>query len=45
MEMCEEEGFTRQLVAIQTLPLEAITSAFAQVDREDPETIKVVLEI
>jgi threonine dehydrogenase-like Zn-dependent dehydrogenase len=26
-------------------PLEDITAAFAQVDREDPETIKVVLEI
>ena len=33
------------LLVTDVLPLAAITSAFAQVDREDPETIKVVLEI
>jgi L-gulonate 5-dehydrogenase len=33
------------LLITDVMPLEDITSAFDQVDREDPETIKVVLEI
>jgi len=33
------------LLITDVMPLDAITSAFDQVDREDPKTIKVVLEI
>jgi L-iditol 2-dehydrogenase len=33
------------LLITDVMPMDAITSAFDQVDREDPETIKVVLEI
>jgi len=33
------------LLITETRPLEDITAAFAQVEREDPETIKIVLEI
>jgi 2-desacetyl-2-hydroxyethyl bacteriochlorophyllide A dehydrogenase len=33
------------LLITDVMPLENITAAFAQVDREDPETIKIVLEI
>jgi threonine dehydrogenase-like Zn-dependent dehydrogenase len=33
------------LLITNVLPLEAITAAFEQVNQEDPETIKVVLEI
>jgi 2-desacetyl-2-hydroxyethyl bacteriochlorophyllide A dehydrogenase len=33
------------LLITEVRPLEDITAAFAQVDREDPETIKIVLEI
>ena len=33
------------LLITDTRPLEDITAAFAQVDREDPETIKIVMEI
>jgi threonine dehydrogenase-like Zn-dependent dehydrogenase len=34
-----------EMLITDVMPLEAITKTFAQVDREDPETIKVVLEI
>jgi len=34
-----------ELLVTDVMPLESITYAFAQVDREAPETIKVVLEI
>jgi len=33
------------LLITDVRPLEDITAAFAQIDREDPETIKIVLEI
>ena len=34
-----------ELLITDVLPLSQITEAFAQVDREDPRTIKVVLDI
>ena len=34
-----------EMLITDVMPLEAITKAFARVDREDPEVIKVVLEI
>ncbi len=34
-----------ELLVTSLVPLENITAAFEQVDREDPETIKIVLEI
>jgi 2-desacetyl-2-hydroxyethyl bacteriochlorophyllide A dehydrogenase len=34
-----------ELMITDLMPLENITAAFAQVDREDPQTIKIVLEI
>jgi threonine dehydrogenase-like Zn-dependent dehydrogenase len=33
-----------ELLITNVIPLDAITKAFARVDREDPEVIKVVLE-
>ena len=34
-----------ELLITDVLPLDSITAAFEQVDREDPKTIKIVLEI
>jgi 2-desacetyl-2-hydroxyethyl bacteriochlorophyllide A dehydrogenase len=34
-----------ELLVTDVMPLQEITAAFAKVDREDPETIKIVLEI
>jgi 2-desacetyl-2-hydroxyethyl bacteriochlorophyllide A dehydrogenase len=34
-----------EILITDVMPLEEITDAFAKVDREDPETIKIVLEI